>query len=110
MVVALTAFLTGPVAKAVGLRSAPATVAITAFNTAPAVTLVAPLHRSTYTVGQSIPLQANASDAEDGSSVTRQWAIHRLHSNQLVQNVFAYTGPSPPNFVVPNVGVPGDRI
>ena len=71
---------------------------------------MAPLNRSTYTPGQSIALSANAADAEDGPSVARQWAIHRLHNGQLVQNVFTHTGPTPPSFAVPNVGQPGDRI
>ncbi len=93
-----------------GDSSGEATVTITAFNNPPVVTLDAPLHGATFQVGDPISLTATASDPEDGSGVSYDWAIHRLHNDQLVTDVFTYSGPTSPDYTIPSVGVPGDRI
>jgi PKD repeat protein len=87
-----------------------AIVSITAFNTPPTVTLDSPLDGSTFSVGSVISLQATADDAEDGAAVAVDWAVHRLHNDQLVEDVFTWSGPTPPDLEIPPAGVPGDRI
>ncbi|MGI9646481.1 MAG: Ig-like domain-containing protein, partial [Ilumatobacteraceae bacterium] len=87
-----------------------ATVTITSFNNPPTVTLDSPIHGSTFQVGDPIPLQATGSDPEDGAGVSYDWAIHRLHNDTLVSDVFTYSGPSPPNYTIPSVGAAEDRI
>jgi len=93
-----------------GSLSNAAAVSISAFNNPPTVTLVSPADRLPYQSGDSIPLQATASDPEDGAAVGFRWEIQRLHNDHLETEVFVSTSPNPPAFDVPAHGSNGDRI
>ncbi len=68
------------VANSGGLVSAPSQVAISAGNSPPAPAIVQPAASLTFSVGQSITLQGQATDAQDGSlpGTALDWEV-RLH-------------------------------
>jgi glucose/arabinose dehydrogenase len=63
-----------------GLASSPARVTIAAGNTPPTPTILQPAQGATFTVGQVINLQGQASDAQDGTlpGTALDWEV-RLH-------------------------------
>jgi cysteine-rich repeat protein len=87
-----------------------ATVNITTFNTPPTATLTSPLDGTSFSEGQSISLTGTVDDAEDVPSLIQDWSIDRIHNGVLTPDVYTHSGATPPNFVVPAFGAPGDHV
>lgn len=83
--------------------STPATVRITAGNTAPSVSITSPAAGTTFAVGQGFTLTGSATDAEDGTlpASSLSWSVllhHNTHTHPYLAttgNNVALTAPAP---------------
>jgi glucose/arabinose dehydrogenase len=66
-----------------GTTSAPATVVVSAGNTAPVVTISSPAAGARFTVGERLVLRGSATDAQDGAlpAGALSWTVIRRHAD-----------------------------
>ncbi len=84
------------VADDTGSESNPAWVFLEAVNDAPSVKLESPTVGDTFRLGDSLQLQAEAFDLQDGSDLTYRWQLHFFHNDHVHEEVFVWDGPDPP--------------
>ncbi len=79
-----------------GATSGPATVYLSAFNNPPTATVISPAHGSTWQPGEQLVLEAHGMDPEEGMNVGFEWHVDAIVDDQLLVDVFTWSGPTPP--------------
>ncbi len=71
-------------------------VTIETRNTPPDVAMVHPPHGYRFQVDEMIPLEAIATDREDGTALEIRWEVQLVHNSHIHPEWFVWEGPNPP--------------